>query len=92
MKHIISKYKIKLVKEESARYECENTITSPDAVSYTHLDVYKRQILHIIPLYYMVCNTTYYTIYYYQITITIIKIFLFWEYQKYNINHNTIKI
>lgn len=32
MKHIISKYKIKLVKEEGARYECENTITSPDDI------------------------------------------------------------
>lgn len=32
MKHIISKYKIKLVKEEGARYECENTITSPDVI------------------------------------------------------------
>ena len=32
MKHIISKYKIKLVKEESTRYECENTITSPDVI------------------------------------------------------------
>ena len=32
MKHIISKYKIKLVKEEGARYECENIITSPDDI------------------------------------------------------------
>lgn len=32
MKHIISKYKIKLVKEASARYECENQITSPDII------------------------------------------------------------
>lgn len=32
MKHIISKYKIKLVKEEGARCECENTITSPDVI------------------------------------------------------------
>lgn len=42
MKHIISSYKIKLVKEKSKKYECDNIISSPMSI-----DIVAREVLEV---------------------------------------------
>ena len=42
MKHIISSYKIKLVKEKSKKYECDNIISSPMSI-----DIVAREVLEM---------------------------------------------